>query len=1115
MAHDIIDNRSLLLIDSLREILPGSEVAKFAVGYFFLSGLEAVVDSLENVNELYLLIGNTSNQATIEQIAEGYQRLEQANNRIDAQLYPKRAEIHQRLTESTSKIGRTVAAMDQTDQAEKLVNVLVRLVAEKRLKVRIYTKGRLHAKAYIFDYAPVYGETGKPVSRHENGLAIIGSSNLTISGLTHNTELNVIVHGNDNHEELTKWFNRIWDEAEDFEKRLTDELEQSWPMVQVTPYEIYLKTLYELVKDRLDDETAREFLWQIEITVALADFQKNAVRRSVQIVRQYGGAFISDVVGLGKSYIGAAVLKHFERHDRTRSLIICPATLVNMWEHYNEAYQLNARVVSMGLLREDKDSPSFNILLDNERYNDRDFVLIDESHNFRKSDTQRYKILQEYLHSGDRRCVLLTATPRNRDLWDIYNQIRLFHLDDRTLLPIDPPNLRKYFKSCEVNQRSLSTLLSNIMVRRTRVDVVRWYGFDSDSHERIDPFDFDQYRKCERQAYVEVAGKPQFFPKRHLQTIQYNISATYSGLYDKLLEHIGRPGGAAGESEEQLNYSRYGLWNYVRKDKKNKPPYSELHRAGVNLRGLMRISLFKRFESSVEAFRITVQRLITSHRAFLTAMDDGIIPAGEAAADILNKADVYEERELVDILSAVSGKYKIEDFYAGRLREDIKHDLDILEKIFSIVAPITPDQDDKIITLQNWLNSPNKNGLSLAEKKCLIFTQYADTAKYLYENISTTNSASIEVIYGTDKDKSLVAGRFAPKSNPQHLPKTAFSEIHILIATDVMSEGLNLQDADQIINYDLHWNPLRLIQRFGRIDRIGTEHSNVYGYNFLPETELDKGLGLKDRLLRRIQEIHDTLGEDAAILDPSERLNQEAFIAIYRGETVDQYEDTDDEELVDLTEAEEFIRQLSETNPQLFEKISTLRDGIRAAKRNDHEGTVVLCRASNYRQLYLVDDDGEIISRDIPHILGVIKCDPDTPNVSIDNHHNRIVQSVREDFSKEVQARSAEQKHAISLTRAQRYLLRELRKLYNQTEDSYLKGQIELLEKAFRQPLTQAVRQEINAMHKSKVEGLALFDVLNKINFRHELQKVTDRQRRLSEEDTVPLVICSMGIKSG
>jgi len=1107
MPHDIVDNRKEKLLDHIQCILPGSESAKFAVGYFFLSGLEAVADQLANVKELRLLIGNTTSRETVEQIAEGYRRLEQVRDRAEAFTYPKRTDMELALGETAKTLGETVALMDQTEQAERLVGVLVRLIQEGRLKVRVYTKGRLHAKAYIFDYGAVYDCQGKSVPREERGIAIVGSSNFTLSGVTSNTELNVLVHGNANHAELTAWFEELWVDSQDFEAHLMRELEQSWPLAQVTPYEIYLKTVYELVRDQLESAEADRVLWHDEITSVLTEFQEQAVRQAIRMIRRYGGCFVSDVVGLGKSYIGAAILKHFERHDRARALIICPAPLVEMWEHYNEAYQLNARVLSMGMLRED-DRRGPEWMLHEEKYRNRDFVLVDESHNFRNTDSQRYRVLQTYLSSDDRRCVFLTATPRNKSVWDIYNQLRLFHQGDLTDIPVDPPNLREYFKLVEDGERRLPALLAHLLIRRTRSHILRWYGYDSETRLRVDPDDFAPYRRGERRAYVLVAGRDQYFPKRQLQTIEYSIEETYLGLYERLRGYLGRPHPQDERpGPDELTYARYGLWNYVRRDKRNVQPYAELQRAGANLRGLMRVMLFKRLESSIHAFRETLRRLLRIHENLLAALDHGIVPAGEEAQALLYESDQDEEQALMDALAQASGRYAVEDFYTDALRADIEQDIRILRTMLAVVAPITPDKDDKLQTLKAWLDQPPLN-----QGKRLIFTQYADTAQYIYDNLDPDRKhPDIEVIYSREKSKAEIVGRFAPRSNPEHCPPEGTPEIQTLVATDVLAEGLNLQDCDKVVNYDLHWNPVRLIQRLGRIDRIGTEHDSVYAYNFLPETMLDRNLGLQEKLAQRIREIHETIGEDAAILDPSEKLNEQAMYAIYAQGDVGQYDEDDVDEFVDLHEAEEIIRLLKEDHPDLYKRIAGMRDGVRCGRKAGQEGSAVLCRAGRYRQLHLTNNQGEVVSRDAPYILGLLKCDPTTPSEPLPDGYSETVMKVRRQFDGEVKARKAERDHTLALTKAQRYVLRELRALYDQLEDGDVRTQITVLETVFRQPNPRpALGATLNRIRRDGLTGIPLLDALSQAYTTYGLSAESRQDRASDEEnDELSRVVCS------
>ena len=1109
MQHDIIDNRSEKLAEHINLILDSTERARFAVGYFFLSGFQSIAKELQHVKELRLLIGNTTNRETLEQLAEGYRRLEQVADVAEAQTYPKRIESQQMGTETAENITESVELMDQTDEGELLIKTLVEMIEEKRLRVRVYTKGRLHAKAYIFDYD---GE-----ERYEKGIAVVGSSNLTLSGVSHNTELNVVVQGNGNHAELCRWFDELWDEAQDFDESLMEVMKSSWAIAPASPYDIYMKTLYELVKDRLEGGDEGDILWEDDITKQLADFQKVAVQQAVQIIRDYGGAFVSDVVGLGKSYVGAAIVKYFEWTEGVRPLIICPAPLVDMWERYNEVYQLNARVLSMGVLREgdrgqdEQANSTISTILNDVLYHERNFVLVDESHNFRHPDTQRYKVLQTFLATG-RRCCFLTATPRNKSAWDIYHQIKLFHPDDTTDLPIDPPNLRTYFRQIEKREKNLPDLLGNILIRRTRNHILRWYGLDGETDQPVDPSRFQEYLDGHRRAYVVVGGDKQFFPKRVLETISYNIEETYQGLYVRLRERIGKPRSdqLKSSSTSELTYARYGLWNYVIEEKQKQEPYTNLQRSGINLRGLMRILLFKRFESSVYAFQVSVRRLLKIHERFLEALEEGIVPAGDAAQDILYEPNDAEEQDLMDALRQASAQYNIADFKIKELRADIEHDLQLLRAMSDLVSPITAAQDTKLQTLKKRLAEPPLN-----EGKCLIFTQYADTARYLYENINPNGErADIDVIYSGDKSKERVVGRFAPKANPEYQLRGE-SELSTLIATDVLAEGLNLQDGDKIINYDLHWNPVRLIQRFGRIDRIGSEHNVIYGFNFLPEIGIEQNLGLQQILQHRIQEIHDTIGEDAAILDNSEQLNEAAMYAIYEGEgeQLSLFEESEDEKTIDLNEAEEILRQLRRENPAEYERIANLRDGIRAAIPKGSQGTYLFCQAGRYQQLFLLDERGSIISRDISRILNQIECEPELSGGELPADYNAVIMGVKRLFAQEIKDLQSERKHSRFLTQAQRYVLRELQLIFANTVDEDVSAQVNILEKAFRGTITTAVNRELNLLRRNGVAGAALLKNLRDLYHQHNMREWESRQQDAQlENETIPQIICSAAL---
>ncbi len=393
----------------------------------------------------------------------------------------------------------------------------------------------------------------------------------------------------------------------------------------------------------------------------------------------------------------------------------------------------------------------------------------------------------------------------------------------------------------------------------------------------------------------------------------------------------------------------------------------------------------------------------------------------------------------------------------------------------------------------------------------LIFTQYADTARYLSAQLNPGGKRDdIDVIYSGDKDKIRLVGRFAPKANPEYRRPANESELHMVIATDVLAEGLNLQDCHVLINYDLHWNPVRLIQRFGRIDRIGSEHDVVHALNFLPETGLEKQLGLRQKLHQRIQEIHDTIGEDAAILDRAEQLNERAMYAIYEQQAgqLSFFEDEVEPESLDLTEAEEILRQLRKDRPEEYQRIAALPDGIRTSRATGQRGIVACCVAGTYRQLFLADAEGMILSRDLPRVLGMLKCGPEEQGQPLPEGYNRAVMRVRHAFAEEVKHRQAEREHTLALTQGQRYVLRELRLFFSETDDEDVRAQINLIERAYRGRITGALNRQLNGLRRDGLRGHALFHALTHLYGQHNLGALPTQQSH-AEEQPIPQVMCS------
>ena len=384
--------------------------------------------------------------------------------------------------------------------------------------------------------------------------------------------------------------------------------------------------------------------------------------------------------------------------------------------------------------------------------------------------------------------------------------------------------------------------------------------------------------------------------------------------------------------------------------------------------------------------------------------------------------------------------------------------------------------------------------------KRLIFTRYIDTANYLYKHLETEDTA---VIYSSDRNKQRIVANFAPNANREYTPDAT---INTLIATDVLAEGLNLQDCGMLVNYDLHWNPVRLIQRFGRIDRIGSEFEEIHGFNFLPELGIEQNLGLRETLHNRIQEIHDTIGEDATILDDTEQLNEEAMYAIYEQDSahLNRLEETEAAG-IGFTEAEEILRQIKRQNPEEYERIANLKDGIRTGIPHTTKGSYIFCRSGNYQQPKLFDADGNLITADPAAILQYLQCDPDLQGKPVPSEHNARVVRHQRNFATESRKRHTTATR--QLTNAQRYILKELRMLSSTAED---RADIIRLDQAFRLPLTEVIKREINRLHRRKIAG---DELLLELKILYQRYNMADLERHRQSPDKHPetyaKVICS------
>lgn len=763
--------------------------------------------------------------------------------------------------------------------------------------------------------------------------AIIGSSNFTKNGLglgnNPNIELNLILNDRRDIQGLREWFEDVWNSelSEDKKDFVLQILKRIY--AENDPEFIYYKTLYHLFEIFLDDEKneglldAKTGFFDTGIWNALYDFQREGARAAINKIMKHNGCIIADSVGLGKTYEALAVIKYFELKNEN-VLVLCPKKLRQNWTVYKENSDINPFIndrFSYTVLSHTDLTRKSGMVGDNDlsriNWGNYGLVVIDESHNFRNSGANRKtaddkdvlnrysSLMQNVIKSGvQTKVCMLSATPVNNYLRDLRNQIYLItgdsdsSLNDETgilsiaqTIKIAQTQFTEWAKSKQLGSNATSKellerldssffkLLDTLTIARSRKHIIRFYNLDA-----IGDF---PVRKIPVNIYPEIDSNEEF------------------PSYDKLNKQI---------SDYQLSLyqpSKYLLPEYAITDIEHlkRGEFNQKKRESL-LIGMMKVNFLKRLESSIRSFDISLDRTVQRIETLMEKIKS--FQQSFSGYDHLDIEELLRETE-IDIDDDTDSSY--EDWKTGKKFEyslnhldldswisDLKRDKDQLQKILKHAKAVTPERDIKLAELKKLIQDKNEhpineistlgsdNGTRIPNKKVLIFTAYADTATYLYENLydfaihdlntdlavvtggNHNNRASFpRGKHGFQKqtDFDSILSNFSPRSKKRNLMKSMpqIGEIDILIATDCISEGQNLQDCDFIINYDIHWNPVRIIQRFGRIDRIGSQNDSVQMVNFWPTKDLDQYINLKDRVEARMALVDLTATADDNMLE--------------------------------------------------------------------------------------------------------------------------------------------------------------------------------------------------------------------------------------------------------
>lgn len=972
-----------------------------------------------------------------------------------------------------TRVRRALELLEQTVQFQSAIIASYDRLSTGEVRVRAYVHGDVSTKAILVQGPNAVFLCGHdPLSFHFEPAAAVA-----------------VVDSGGFYDDAANWYGRVWDLAIDVAAIFMEEFRASWAMAACSPYFAYLHMAWHYLRLH-DGKLESQLVWADARFARLAEFQLDAVRQAVRIIEAHNGCFVADVVGLGKSFIGAGLLKYFQLSAELRPLVICPAPLVSMWEQQCEDWDLNARVVSVGALTDNSElAPAFR--LEDNRLRFREIVLIDESHLFRNDDNQRYQLLSQFLSSG-RRVILLSATPMNRSPYDIYHQLKLFHQQERTRLPVSPALLRPFFDQVERGQARLQDLLPHVLVRRTRRDIVRAYGRDAVTGARIRAEDLAEYASGQRRAVLDLAGRSFSFPTRILKTVSYSMEATYGpGVYgqirDMLVARAQRPG-------PSLRYARYRRLDYVLPAHRHL--YAQLAGTANSLSGLMRSLLFKRLESSTAAFLGTTRRMHESISRMLQAVESGQVLQSDDAEELAASSD--DHLQFADI--ADTGGVRIEHLDRHKFASDLRSDRGVLEAMIAIVSSVDSRRNAKLLALRRLIDEGGH-----AASKVLVFTQFHETATMIHEAMSQWYpSKVVACCTGTAGDRARIPVRFSPRSHPDTRLRAHETEIDMLVSSDVLSEGVNLQQCNLVINFDLHWNPVRLIQRFGRVDRIGSAHESILAFNFLPELALDANLGLQARLSEQIREIHEVIGEDSAILDPRERLNEDAMYAIYEAERLsdDGVEGAGAENA--LSDAASTLAALERDNRLLLDSIAALPLGQRAARAclGDSPYALVLMRAGTEMRFYRGGPHASPVHIAAEQGFAEACCSPEEPSIPIPNWLGDVVEAAKRHFRDELELRAGDWRSLRRGREGQRQALQRLQICAkDHAQDPRATARIEELLTMIQCDLPDPVVRALRELDRRSLEDGPFLDEVSKLCLTYQLRKIRDASRDLEQAD--------------
>lgn len=957
-----------------------SKQMDIATGYLEIGGLLELDKDWQKLDKIRIILGNEVTQRT-------------------------HAVITAAVNAITAKFKASVDAEQEKNEFLFGVPAILDALKTGKIECRVFDKSKFHAKAYITYFRDDYRAQFIHSMNVPAGYALVGSSNFTKAGLTQNIELNVQIK--DDVEELQEWFDSHWKQGVDITEAILSVIESH--VKEYAPYDVYLRSMFEYFKSR--EKTISE--WENHDSVIypiLAQYQRDGYNSMVEIANRYKGAFCCDGVGLGKTFVGMMLIERFVKKERRNVVLIVPASArISVWETTIKKFLPEIldsfypfKIINHTDLLLEKNA---NLIDQITRYGE--VIIIDEAHHFRNRASNRYRKLFDMMESGaDKQIFMLTATPINNSFLDLQHLIELFtHRQDDyfSAAPLGIHSLAGHFKKMEAK-------LDDVVLEGEPIDI-------SDDIFRGDPL-VNRLVVQRSRAYVKKSlstseGTSVLFSVRQPPIVaNYSLKLSYGKLIDDFMQSFYRKDKETGKNITILSlaiYSPYEEEYYIGDRSKIDDMVSGRQAQIVNL---IRQLLLKRFESSIAAFEETCIKIYIRLRKFLldykdygnTRTIDRLVAMHTEIWDYIEhhvasdsqKTTEEIEDELPDYVWDVEENLDISEFDIRAMLDDTILDLEVLADFIKDIMEFAPEKDDKLRELKRILTEDPR----VAGKKVIIFSEYRATALYIYRELKKAGFNHLYEIDGETKDnRHSMIQRFAPYYNDSSSDKVS-DEINILIATDVLAEGLNLQDASCLINYELHWNPVRLMQRIGRIDRrrtaaieeklladhpeLAADRANAYYWNFLPPAELEKLLSLYHTVSKKTLRISKTFGiEGKKLLTPDDDYEAlKDFNSQYEGKT-------SGDEIVALA-----FQELMAVNPNYEEEVKKLPKKMFSGKLSSEKKGYFFCYELPIKHMdgswsngdgmyrwYLLDAESGSVLQQPYEIWNAIKCDCSEPRV--------------------------------------------------------------------------------------------------------------------------------------